>query len=1010
MKSSKRMFVAVLTLCLAFTMALASVTVNAATKKPKKITLKTTASTVDIKGKVRVTVKSVSPKGASKSVKYKSSNKKVATVSSSGYVTGKKKGTVKITVTSKKNKKAKKTIKITVKDLKASSVTLNQKSWTAAPNMKTTIKATVKGSAGFYNQGVTWKSSNTAVATVDSKGNVTAKKAGSATITATEKGGSKKATCAVTVRDAGSSTPTVDTEKKSVTIDAVVMKPDTKSMHYVVSTKGNQAANATMVTTVSTTDFEKAMSDISATPWNSDKKVTDAEKKAVGNTIYDLVNGKVDGTKATGNANYTKVKVTVSWDGGSKTMQESLKDATNGENFSMIYANVANDANAQFGCITCNTSCYSGMVANELESTKNPFTPQNLPEAGTKVKITYTVDDTNYISPSELASNMSDYVILDARKEADYNKNCIKGAVSADVDGAVSNPTDESKATAKANVQAVVEKYGTDKKYAVICYSGNRYAAVATSYLKELGVSSDNIVTLGNSKGRNSSQGGMKAWLAYGGDLQNYKYCNASDVTNVLKESYSVIIDTRATADYNEKHIPGAILADVSKDSAKDDVAAIVDKYGKGKSYYVICYTGNSKARKGTALLMSAGVDTANILTLGGDDRTRSDEGGMKAWNAKYPHIVVSGDVTTSGDYHFNNAITADDLKEVVSDTPIKCPLTLMDVRAAKDYVSGHIDGAISTPSDDSDAIKSAINPNALYVLICYSGNSKADAARNVMVNDLGVSEDRIIVLTGGMKAWTGDTVSSYHYVNAKTTYNNLENPDYVVLDVRKAADYKAGHIPGAVSADVDGAVTNATDETKATAQANVQAVVDKYGKDKKYIVICYSGNRYAQAGTACLLDAGVNNDNIFTLGGKDSTQSSEGGMKAWTATYKDYTVAEHTSSKGKYFQNSITVDQLKADLSGSELYTVLDVRAATDYEAGTIDGAISAPSDDASALKSAVDGNPNGLYVLVCYTGNSKADAARNILVNSFDVPEDRVIVLQGGMEAWNDANGTSN
>ena len=54
MKRSKRMFVAVLTLCLALSMALASVTVNAATKKPKKIYLKTTASTVDINGKVRI--------------------------------------------------------------------------------------------------------------------------------------------------------------------------------------------------------------------------------------------------------------------------------------------------------------------------------------------------------------------------------------------------------------------------------------------------------------------------------------------------------------------------------------------------------------------------------------------------------------------------------------------------------------------------------------------------------------------------------------------------------------------------------------------------------------------------------------------------------------------------------------------------------------------------------------------------------------------------------------------
>lgn len=45
MKRSKKMF----TVMLALSMAMASVTANAATKKPKKIYLKATSTTVDIK-------------------------------------------------------------------------------------------------------------------------------------------------------------------------------------------------------------------------------------------------------------------------------------------------------------------------------------------------------------------------------------------------------------------------------------------------------------------------------------------------------------------------------------------------------------------------------------------------------------------------------------------------------------------------------------------------------------------------------------------------------------------------------------------------------------------------------------------------------------------------------------------------------------------------------------------------------------------------------------------------
>ena len=53
MKRSKKMFTVMVALCVALSMAMASVTANAATKKPKKIYLKATSTTVDIKGKVR---------------------------------------------------------------------------------------------------------------------------------------------------------------------------------------------------------------------------------------------------------------------------------------------------------------------------------------------------------------------------------------------------------------------------------------------------------------------------------------------------------------------------------------------------------------------------------------------------------------------------------------------------------------------------------------------------------------------------------------------------------------------------------------------------------------------------------------------------------------------------------------------------------------------------------------------------------------------------------------------
>lgn len=746
MKRSKKMFTVMLALCVALSMAMASVTANAATKKPKKIYLKATSTTVDIKGKVKVSVYKTKPSKASKSVKWKSSNKKVATVSKSGYVTGKKKGTVKITATSKKRKKVKKTIKIKVKDLKAKSVTMSKTSAILFPNDKTALKATVKGQAGFYNQGVTWKSSNTSVATVDKKGNVTAKKAGKATITATEKGGSKKATCAVTV-----SGIKVDKANKSVSVTATVNNADAKSMHYVVYKNGGAAKTSYFVTDATPAELNAALGKISAKAWNTNSNFkTDAKVAQAGNkTIDELAQSGI------GNKNYTKLDITIKNGDQDIKMVNTLTGAKDNDNFSMIYSNVANNFNVGSGCLTCNTSCYAGVVTNEFKTWAEPFVPQNMPAKGTTVTITYTAQTDNYISAKTLKDNADNYVILDARKAADFAEGHIAGAVSADMDGFVGKSITE--AQSKANVKAVVDKYGKNKKYAVICYSGNRYAQAASAELRSLGVSNDNIFTLGGDKARKSANGGMKAWKAAGYEVVDYNYTNAETTFSKMKDSSYVILDARKAADYEKGHIAGAVSADVdgifsgNKDAAAANVKAAVDKYGKDKKYIVICYSGNKYAKAATGLLMNNGIKNANIQTLGGDDSQQSATGDMKAWNAKYEGYVVAKHTSSKG-FNFANGITPENLKADVDGQKV---FTVMDVRAKDDFDKGHISNAVSAPSGDEAAVMKAVNDNknGLYVLVCYSGNAKANEARNTMVKN-GVDESRIICLQGGMGTW----------------------------------------------------------------------------------------------------------------------------------------------------------------------------------------------------------------------------------------------------------------
>ena len=131
------------------------------------ITAKVSQVYVGKKATIKVTKTKVTGK-----VTFKSSNKKVATVNSKGVITGKKAGKTVITV-----KVGKYTKKLTV-TVKKPSFKLTKSSAKLKKGQKVTIKSKAAPAAK-----VTYKSSNKKVATVNSKGVVTAKKKGTAKIT-----------------------------------------------------------------------------------------------------------------------------------------------------------------------------------------------------------------------------------------------------------------------------------------------------------------------------------------------------------------------------------------------------------------------------------------------------------------------------------------------------------------------------------------------------------------------------------------------------------------------------------------------------------------------------------------------------------------------------------------------------------------------------------------------------------------------------------------------------------
>lgn len=149
------------------------------------LSLSKTSVAVNVKGSYTLTA---SVKGLSSKCVWKTKNSSIATVSSTGKITGKKAGTTTISVTANGITK---TCKVSVK---TPSLSLSKSKLSIYEKGSTTLTAKVSGASSK----ATWKSSNTKIASISSSGKLTAKKAGKVTITVSANG--LKKTCVVTVK------------------------------------------------------------------------------------------------------------------------------------------------------------------------------------------------------------------------------------------------------------------------------------------------------------------------------------------------------------------------------------------------------------------------------------------------------------------------------------------------------------------------------------------------------------------------------------------------------------------------------------------------------------------------------------------------------------------------------------------------------------------------------------------------------------------------------------------
>lgn len=235
----------------------------------------------------------ITPSNATnKNVTYSSSANSIATVNTSGIITAVAAGSATITVTTKDgNKTATCAVTVTA-PISVTGVSLNKPSTTIEAGETETLTATVTP-ANASNKSVTWTTSDSDVATV-AEGVVTAKGAGTATITATTVDGGFTATCSVRVTAPASVTFIAGTDTGSATgqYDSGTL---TKSgISFYCSGWKNDSGNYRLYSgkTITFTSTIGNMAKIEFTGTESSYKISNMGSETTGTLVTDADNNK----------------------------------------------------------------------------------------------------------------------------------------------------------------------------------------------------------------------------------------------------------------------------------------------------------------------------------------------------------------------------------------------------------------------------------------------------------------------------------------------------------------------------------------------------------------------------------------------------------------------------------------------------------------------------------------------------------------------------------------------
>lgn len=198
----------------------------------------------------------------------------------------------------------------------------------------------------------------------------------------------------------------------------------------------------------------------------------------------------------------------------------------------------------------------------------------------------------------------------------------------------------------------------------------------------------------------------------------------------------------------------------------------------------------------------------------------------------------TAGTSKASSDQIKLNTISTDQLKKMQDE---KKSFLLVDARSPQEYQEAHIKGAISIPEKNLEENKNLLPADKSTQIIIYCNGVQCGKSKRLGEKIVPLGYTNVLLYAEGFPVWEERTlpiVPGPEY--GRKIQTKMLNPvdvkmlidakksDYVLVDVRDASEFKAGHIPTAVNIPAE----------KFASESGALP------KSKKIIVYCNTGSR----------------------------------------------------------------------------------------------------------------------------------------------------------------------